>query len=135
MDKDHSREIIDFWADHGLYYAENARPEDFQNDFIEYILSLEFSSFLEVGSNKGFYSHRILQERGDSIEYHSGFDVSPGAVRLGNEDFGLNLVESSIQDYTSDRNYDLVFSSGVFMYIIPEELPKMLQKYFDMANR
>ena len=129
------RTLEKFWKTEGINHMNECpqtRPFS-DNLFLQHLLKLDFKNFLEIGCNCGQYTKQILELKKD-VAYHLGFDVCEDAVASGKKE-GLNLIVSSLQEFEANQSYDMVFASGVFMHIPPDEIESLIWKFYCITDR
>jgi len=68
---------------------------------------------LEVGCYTGYMSHR-LQAEGWEVE---GLEPNPDSAQVARDQFGIHVHECMLEDYDTDRRYDLLFMGGVLEHV------------------
>ncbi len=109
---------------------------------IERIASYEpFDSVLEIGCASG-PNLALLAKKFPNVEI-SGIDISPIAVKTGNEHFSkegisnVKLLVGKADDLRQfqDKSFDVVFTDAVLMYIGPDKIRKVASEMQRVAQR
>ncbi len=91
-------------------------------------------SCLEVGANIGM-NLKALRLLHPSIEAH-GVEINAGAAAQLREVVGDECVhETSILDFSSDREWDLALIKGVLIHMNPDVLPTIYEKLVAATSR
>ncbi len=131
MKEDRKKLILD-----GLYYAESHEIFRGQSNQQELMLKAlqdvigekDEISILSVGAGSGLFEIPLLKElmnSGIGISQFMGIDINLSACKLLEarlaQEFGSDInyyvEESSLEDFSSDKNFDLVLFNHVFEYI------------------
>lgn len=126
-----------FWeGTFGAEYTERNRinPED-RVPFFSQVLQKTFGvrSICELGANKGHNLKAIAQL---SPQYElTGVELNPAALSELSQIPNTQAVHSSIQDFSPNRQYDLVYTCGVLIHLNPDDLPRVYEKMFELSSR
>ncbi len=87
----------------------------------------------ELGANKG----HNLESFGLLGEDYSltGVEINQYAYGEMASNKRINAVNSSIQNYSPDDKFDLVFTCGVLIHIAPDDLPDIYRKMFGLSKK
>ena len=65
-----------------------------------------------------------------------GIDVNKKAIDIISHELpNYHFIQSSIEDFEADRQFDLVFTSGVLIHIHPDNLPKVIEKIKSFSKK
>jgi spore coat polysaccharide biosynthesis protein SpsF len=118
-----------FWAgEFGSEYIKRNKvtPEDFAARLSMFAkitskLSSPASSILELGANIGG-NLRALATLLPSAHF-TGVEINPQAADILRKLGDVEVIETSLFDFSPKRKWDLVFTSGVLIHLNPELLP------------
>ena len=127
---------------------------DGNNDYFDYVMTdvifvyeeiskiieeNKINKVLEVGSGTGIVL-KELKDRYKDIEFvgldpnQSGFHKHESvSKKLKQIDSAINIIKTSINNYDSEKKYDLIFSFNVFEHV--SEQQKYLLKTYDLKKR
>lgn len=91
------------------------------------------SSICELGANKG-HNLQVLASLSPNFEL-TGVEVNRRAFDIMKKDPRIEACHTPIQDFTTDRRFDLVFLCGVLIHVAPADLPLIYRKMFDLSKR
>ena len=77
-------------------------------------------SILELGANIGINLHALHALLPKAAL--TGIEINPSAAATLRQWGGAQVIETSILDYSPDRTWDMVFTSGVLIHINPAAL-------------
>jgi cyclopropane fatty-acyl-phospholipid synthase-like methyltransferase len=98
----------------------------------EVLRSLEFDSVLEVGCGLARVTS-ILAEHTDDL---TAIDIGSDQATVTQKRIPkAHVSQSSIQDFETDRTFDLVIATEVLMHIPPAEIETVCTKLRSLANR
>ena len=126
-----------FWVGEfgDAYTTRNAvNPED-RVPFLKEVLGATsgVASVLELGANKG---HNLIALRSIAPSLRvTGVELNPSAFQQLSSIAGITAVHSAIQDFSSQQNFDLVFTCGVLIHINPDNLPAVYKKMAALASK
>ncbi len=84
-------------------------------------------SILELGSNVGV-KLSILKKMG--FENLTGVEINQHAYETAKKNLpDIDWIHSSIEEFESSKQYDLVYTSLVLIHISPTVLPSIIKKY------
>ena len=89
-------------------------------------------SVCELGANRG-HNLRALQTI-RPLEL-SGVEINPVAFEEFKSIEGVAAYQSSILAFDPGKQFDLVFTSGVLIYIAPDDLPATYRKLAQLSRR
>jgi pseudaminic acid biosynthesis-associated methylase len=89
-------------------------------------------SFLELGANIGM-NVKAIQKLSPGA-FFSGIEINKQACEVLLET-GCEVIQSSIMDAVTSKKFDLVFSKGVLIHLMPEQLVPTYQKMYNWSNR
>ncbi len=90
------------------------------------------SSFLELGANIGM-NIRALQELTTGADF-TGIEINHQACQVLAQT-GCAVLESSILDAVINEKFDFVFSKGVLIHLLPEDLHLTYKRMHSWSNR
>ena len=126
-----------FWAgSFGDEYTERNRIAPATRlPFFREILSLapDVQSVCEIGANSG-HNLAALQSLNPGMRM-TGIELNPSAFARLAAVPGITAVQSSIQDFPSSQQFDLVFTCGVLIHLNPADLQKVYRKMAALAGR
>jgi pseudaminic acid biosynthesis-associated methylase len=90
-------------------------------------------SILELGCNIG-NNLKAIKNIIPEAELH-GVEINSKAVEVLKKEGNFDVIESSIQDYSTNKTFDLVFTKTVLIHINPEDLKPVYKKIYDYSNK
>jgi pseudaminic acid biosynthesis-associated methylase len=87
----------------------------------------------ELGANRG-HNLKAIANLSSNFEL-TGVELNLSAFQNLSRISNLTAIQSSIQDFNPDRQFDLVFTCGVLIHINPIDLPGIYQKIYDLSAR
>ncbi len=101
--------------------------EDFLSNLDKQSLMIEF------GCNRG-NQLKILKNQGFKNLW--GLEINKKAIKIARKDTDLTIIEASAFDTPFKDNYfDLVFTSGVLIHIVPENLNKIIDEIYRVSKK
>ena len=105
---------------------------------VEYMQSVEGRTILDLGAGVGQWAFRFV-ERGASrvvaVEYSKELvDLGRKEARVRNVS-NLDFVVSAAEDYISDAQFDVVFISGLFVYMNDDQAEKLAARLSTHCNK
>lgn len=104
-------------------------------DFFRNVFKLTggIESICELGANRG---HNLLaiQSINENLEL-TGVEINGKAFNELSEISGIRSINSSIQDYSENVSFDLVFTCGVLIHINPSDLPLVYKKIYELSKK
>lgn len=108
-----------------------------EEEFVNYLKSIQFSSVLEFGCGYGRMS-KIMLENFHPSRY-VGIDISPDLIieakQLTSRFPDCRFENTAIQDFKSDEKFDLVFGTEVLQHVKPSELDTMVDRLVGLSNK
>ena len=105
--------------------------------FVDYLKNYNFNSIFEVGMMSGRNLYYIKDAFPDTQV--AGLEVNPRAVKFAKEKLNVSdkdLLCMDLHDMDNIKeSYDIVFSSGVLIHIIPDDLKSVCEKMLRRANK
>lgn len=102
---------------------------------VEQMKSMEFSSVFEIG----YFAGRNLKYITDAFPQSSvnGLEINKTAFQFAKEKLPkANLLNMDLHDMHNIKNkYDLVFTSGVLIHVVPEDMSNVIKKCLNLSNR
>lgn len=115
---------------HNFEYLDGYR-ENILKDFLSEIP--KDSTVLELGCNKG---QTIGHLKDLGFTKVTGIDINKSALKIAREEFPeFEFIESSIEDYNREEQFDLVITSGVLIHIHPANLPTIVKKIRELSKK
>ena len=115
---------------HNFEYMDGYR-EDILKDFLSKIP--KDSTVLELGCNKG-QTMGHLKDLG--FTEVTGVDINKSALKIAREEFPeFEFIESSIEELSTYKIYDLVITSGVLIHIHPDNLQTVIEKIKELSKK
>ena len=103
---------------------------------LNYIEKLEFKSVLEFGCGWGYVTKHMTQKY--KIDDYVAFDASPHRIaEAKNACKGkkIDFLTTMIEDFKSEKKFDLVFGTGVLHFVTPEEIRPTITKLMTFGNK
>lgn len=126
-----------FWAgDFGTEYTERNQVMTKQRlPFFTEIMHrmLGIQSICELGANKG-HNLKTIAELSPNYQL-TGVEINSAAHQEMAECARINAVNSAIQEFNANQQFDLVFTCGVLIHLNPEDLPLVYDKMFELSSR
>ncbi|MCA2003446.1 MAG: class I SAM-dependent methyltransferase [Candidatus Nitrosotenuis sp.] len=108
-----------------------------EEEFVNYLNSIQFSSVLEFGCGYGRMSKIMLENF--NLSRYVGIDISPDLVLAAKKNTGrfpsCRFENTTVQDFKSDEKFDLVFGIEVLQHIRPSELDTAVDRLVHLSNR
>ena len=135
----------EYWKERGKVYKQNFKYDKnfkLQEEILtDYLKNLSFSTVLEVGCGFGRVT-RLLLSTFPQIKEYFAFDLSPHQIenaKLNIQDVNgakekIEFMVSDIQSFQSDKKYDLVIASEVFMHVLPSEINRVIRKLINYSG-
>jgi SAM-dependent methyltransferase len=135
----------EYWKERGKVYKQNFKYDKnfkLQEEILtDYLKKYSFSTVLEVGCGFGRVT-RLLLSAFPQIKEYFAFDLSPHQIenaKLNIQDLNpskekIEFMVSDIQSFQSDKKYDLVIASEVFMHVLPSEISEIMAKIVGFSN-
>src|SRR5918997_6145546 len=135
----------EYWKERGKVYKQNFKYDKnfkLQEEILtDYLNKYSFSTVLEVGCGFGRVT-RLLLSTFPQVKEYFAFDLSPHQIenaKLNIQDVNgakekIEFMVSDIQSFQSDKKYDLVIASEVFMHVLPSEINEVIQKLVNCSN-
>ncbi len=117
------------------YTARNRCNPDDRQGFFARILDLtdSVSSICELGANRG-HNLEAIGRINSSLEL-TGVEVNRVACSEMAGKNRINSVCSTIQEFSSTEQFDLVFTCGVMIHLPPEDLKAVYEKMIGLSQR
>jgi pseudaminic acid biosynthesis-associated methylase len=129
----------EFWAgDFGNSYISRNESENLLSSNIAFFADVFSSldklptSILELGANIGM-NVKAMQRLFPNASF-TGVEINKEACEILSET-GCEVIHSSIVDAVTSKKYDLVFSKGVMIHLMPDQLITTYKKMYDWSNR
>lgn len=126
-----------FWeGQFGIDYTVRNRDLSQQRQpFFAEVLKLtqNVHSICELGPNRG-ENLNALQALKPDLQL-TGVEINPVAMAYLTKLQGVEAIQSSIQDFQTERRFDLVFTSGVLIHLNPHDLPLVYRKIGGLSSR
>ena len=90
------------------------------------------SSFMEIGANIGM-NIKAIQNLAPGSQF-TGIEINKQACEIL-AGTGCEVIESSIMDAVTSKKFDLVFSKGVMIHLMPDQLRPTYKKMYEWSNR
>lgn len=90
------------------------------------------SSFMEIGANIGM-NIKAIQNLAPGSQF-TGIEINKHACEILSET-GCEVIESSIIDAFTSKTFDLVFSKGVMIHLMQDQLVPTYKKMYEWSNR
>lgn len=90
-------------------------------------------SCLELGANIGLNLMAIQMLLPES--QLSGVEINPGAAKILRQLGGLEVFETSLLDFSLEKQWDMTFTSGVLIHIAPQMLGKAYEALYKHSKR
>lgn len=104
-----------------------------QERIVDILKDFEFESILELGAGFGRITRNILDNF--KVKHYTCLDVSLTQINHLHKDFpNVEAVYSSIKDFNTKEQWDLVIASEVLMHIVPENIDYVFYKMSKWAK-
>ncbi len=90
------------------------------------------TSVMELGANIGM-NIRAMQKLLPNARF-TAVEINKMASKILSET-GCEVIQSSILDTVTSKTYDLVFTKGVMIHLMPDQLVSTYKKMYDLSNR
>jgi len=129
-----------YWLKRGKVYRKRFQSsEDTQKQekkLIEVLNQFKFETVLEFGCGFGRISKLLLDNF--PIKKYNAFDISPHQVnhasKLCEQFSNASFEVKQIQDFKSDKKFDLVIGVDVLMHILPAEIDDVIYKLAEFSK-
>ncbi len=126
-----------FWAGSfgDDYTKRNVSAPEQRSGFFKQVLGLApgLQSACEFGANRGDNLAALRSVR-ESLSL-TGVELNAGAAEIMARIPGVTPIVSSIQDFNTEKRFDLVFTCGVLIHINPDDLPAIYRKMVALSAR
>jgi pseudaminic acid biosynthesis-associated methylase len=129
----------EFWAgEFGDAYISRNESENLLSSnitlFADIFSSLDKlpSSVMELGANIGM-NIKAMQKLLPSARF-TGIEINKLACKILSET-GCEVIQNSILDAVTSKTYDLVFTKGVMIHLMPDQLISTYKKMYEWSNR
>jgi pseudaminic acid biosynthesis-associated methylase len=129
----------EFWAgEFGDDYISRNESENLLSSnvalFAEIFSSLDKlpTSVMELGANIGM-NIRAMQKLLPNTRF-TGVEINKLASKILSET-GCEVIQSSILDAAPSKKHDLVFTKGVMIHLLPDQLISTYKKMYEWSNR
>ena len=129
----------EFWAGEfgDLYISRNESENLLASNialFADIFSSLDKvpSSIMELGANIGM-NVKAIQKLSPGAQF-TGVEINKQACEILSKT-GCEVIESSIVDAATLKKFDLVFSKGVMIHLMPDQLVPTYKKMYEWSNR
>lgn len=131
-----------YWQTRGKVFF-NENPYDgpewpaIENNFLKYILGLEFSSVLEFGCGFGRITNLMIKKFPFITEYRA-VDLSKEQIKNAEKMINSDKVSfevSTIQDLNVKKKFDLVLGFAVLMHVPPSDIKSVIDKLVSLSSR
>lgn len=101
--------------------------------FIEFFSDLDKDlKILEVGCNVGV-KISILQKMG--FTNLTGLELNKNAYEIAKKNYpDIEFINSDIEEYETDKKYDLVYTCGVLIHLNPAIISNVVKKIFSLSK-
>ena len=129
----------EYWKNKGpqfpINYWNNPNAIKRSKWFADILQNYDASSILEIGSAGG-RNLKYIRDAKPDIKL-CGLEVNANAVQFARKKLpDVEMFELNVYDLeTIGKKFDLVFTSGVLIHLIPDTLPKILNKMIDRSNK
>ncbi len=89
-------------------------------------------SVMELGANIGM-NIKAIQKLSPGAQF-TGIEINKQASEILSET-GCEVIESSIMDAVTSKTFDLVFSKGVLIHLMQDQLVPTYKKMYEWSNR
>ncbi|MBE8998092.1 MULTISPECIES: pseudaminic acid biosynthesis-associated methylase [unclassified Nostoc] len=117
------------------YTARNQILPEQRQAFFAQVLQKTYGvqTICELGANQG---HNLQAIANLSRNFQlTGVELNETAIAELGRIPGVQARQGSIQEFETDKQFDLVFTCGVLIHINPDELPLVYQKIYDISCR
>jgi len=103
---------------------------------LKFLETLEFESVLEFGCGFGRLT-KLMLEKFPHIKEYKAIDLSPDQINNAKKRINtdkVNFEVTTIQDFKSEKKYDLVFGFAVFMHVPPNDIQNVISILTSITN-
>ena len=126
---------VKYWKTRGkVFYKENPYDGEewveIEKRFLTVLETMEFSSVLEFGCGFGRLT-KLMLEKFPHIKEYKAIDLSSDQIENAKKRINSDKVDfevTTIQDFKSEKKYDLVFGFAVFMHVPPKDIENVISK-------
>ena len=129
----------EFWAgEFGDTYISRNESENLLSSNIAFFADIFSSldelptSVMELGANIGM-NIRAMQKLLPEARF-TGVEINKLASKILSET-KCEVIQSSILDVVTSKKYDLVFTKGVLIHLLPDQLISTYKKMYEWSNR
>jgi len=106
------------------------------NALLKLLETIQFNSVLDFACGWGFVSKFVLDKF--KIDDYVAFDASPDRIaeaKVHLKDHSVNLQTSMIEDFKTDKKFDLVLGTGILHHVRPENIKPVLKHLLGFAKK
>ena len=126
-------DVEKYWHKRGQTYISHGFPID---ELIQYLKTITFNSVLEFGCGSGKTTKAILNNfKPDS---YTAFDLSPHQLsnaKFECKDYNVNFQLSTIEQFVSDKKFDLVIGTSVLHHIPPKDIINTIKHLLNFSKK
>lgn len=125
-----------FWLQKGKKYYKGEAKRWPLLEVPEYLKNISFNSVLEFGCGTGKVTKLINDNF--KLDDYVAFDISPDQIIHAKENCKKHNVDfhvSQIQNFTTDKKFDLVIGTGVLGHIHPDDIFGVVQKLLSYSKK
>ena len=134
-----SKELENFWkGEFGDDYTDRNNDLEIVSanislfaEILQHTVSVK--SVLEFGCNRGLNLKALRQLL--PLASLAGVEINEKAATLAGAEGDCEIFVSSLDQFSTDTQYDLVFTKGVLIHIAPNELDAVYEKFFRFSSR
>ena len=103
------------------------------NDFT---CSLKFDTMLDLGSGLGYWSNYFSHRcnRVVAVEYSEKMTEIAKNIAEQNAVNNIEFITDNILNYSTNESFDLIFISGVMIYIADEDITRLLSNIYNYSK-
>jgi trans-aconitate methyltransferase len=125
-----------YWKKSGKSYAKKFKYTELfyvqEKLLLQELRKLEFKSVFELGCGFGRITE-LIKDNFDVPDYDA-IDISKHQIKNANVP-GVNFEVADFNEYSPQRQYDLVIASEILMHIPPHMIEKFTAKYLSMSKK
>lgn len=94
-------------------------------------------SILDLGAGVGQWSFRFIERGALSV---TAVEYASNLVRIGREEVarrglkGIEFIEAPAEKFVADRKFDIVYISGLFVYLNDDQVSELMLHLLDMLK-
>lgn len=132
----------EYWTERGKVHLkenpyDNKKFRIQEQELIEFLKKIEFSSILEVGCGFGRIT-KLISENFPNIQEYQAIDISPDQIEDAKKAVNSDKIKfkaTTIQNFNPSKKYDLVISTYMLMHVPDSEIKTVIEKMIELSSK